>query len=223
VIARPQNIDVSLEDDGHMVSPELVLVDPTLASWAREHLPERPETATRGRPGTPPAASAHEPLAVDANAHIEPAATTRPRRRRRAAGITISVLIGLASAAALVFLGVRSESGDAPPTLGEPSTPSASNPPASVAPAGRIPATRRFAWAPRPGASGYHVELFKGPVLVFRADSTKPEIVIPKRWRLNGRVHTLVPGSYRWYVWPRVAGKRQARAIVQAKLILPTR
>jgi hypothetical protein len=240
VIARPQTPDVPLEQDGHarpaaerqdeLVSPELVLVDPTLARWAREHLPERGETATRVPPAPRPAPSKQEPLAVasDTTARTRPAATARPRRRRRAAGLTVSVLIGLASAAVLVYLGVRSE---AHPTLVEPAAPSESNgstqaatpPPEPVAPAGGVPTSRRFAWAPRAGASGYHVELFKGPVLVFRADSPKPEIVIPKRWRLNGRVHTLVPGSYRWYVWPRVAGRRQARAIVQAKLILPTR
>jgi len=224
VIARPQNIDVSLEQDGHMVSPELVLVDPALASWAREHLPERPETATRVPAATLPPVSAPEPPAapIDTNAHAEAAATARPRRRRKAAGITLSVLIGLASAAALVYLGVRSERGDASATSSD-STRVATPPPAPAAPAGAAPATRRFAWAPRAGASGYHVELFKGPMLVFRANSAKPEIVIPKRWRLNGRVHTLVPGSYRWYVWPRVGGRRQARAIVQARLILPTR
>jgi len=240
MITRPQPTDVPLEEDGRtrpaaerrdeLVSPELVLVDPTLARWAREHLPELPETATRVLPAAQPAPSTHEPLAVasDSSAQTRPAATSRSRRRRRAAGITVPALVGLASAATLVYLGVRSE---AHPTLVEPAAPSESNgstqaatpPPEPVAPAGGVPTSRRFAWAPRAGASGYHVELFKGPVLVFRADSPKPEVVIPKRWRLNGRVHTLVPGSYRWYVWPRVAGRRQARAIVQAKLILPTR
>jgi hypothetical protein len=64
------------------------------------------------------------------------------------------------------------------------------------------------------------VELFKGRGLVFRATTSKPEIVIPTRWRLNGRTRTLEPGSYRWYVWARVAGRRESRATVQAKLVL---
>jgi hypothetical protein len=83
--------------------------------------------------------------------------------------------------------------------------------------------TRRFVWAPRPGASGYDVELFKGQALVFRATTSKPQIVIPRRWRLNGRTHTLEPGSYRWYVWARSGGRREAKATVQAKLVLTTR
>ena len=229
---RGERADDQAERQDGMVSPELVLIDPRLARWARERLPERPETPTPVIPATLPVASTHEPL--ETNAQAPPAATARPRRRRRAVALTVSVLLGLALAAILVdqrLPGVRSEAGDALPTFGEQGAPPASKgsartappPPVPVRPARRVPATRRFAWAPSAGASGYHVELFKGSVLVFRADSTRPEIVIPKRWRLKGRVRRLVPGAYRWYVWPRVAGRRQARAIVQAKLILPTR
>ena len=82
---------------------------------------------------------------------------------------------------------------------------------------------RRFVWAPRPGASGYNVELFKGRALVFRAATSKPEIVIPRRWRLNGRPRRLEPGLYRWYVWSRIAGRRESTATVQAKFVVPTR
>src|SRR5262245_16611636 len=214
------------------------MVDPGLARWARERLPEHPERpVTRVVSATlPTAASTHEPLAgpTEPAGDGQPAATPRRRRRGRAFAITVSVLLGLVFVAALVNVpipGFRSKEGDTPATLVEQGAPppangstgSAAPPPAPAAPARRVPATRRFAWAPSAGASGYHVELFKGSVLVFRANSTRPEIVIPKRWRLNGRVRQLVPGTYRWYVWPRVAGRRQARAIVQAKLILPTR
>jgi phage terminase large subunit-like protein len=47
--------------------------------------------------------------------------------------------------------------------------------------------------------------------------------VIPRRWRLNGRTQRLEPGSYRWYVWAHVGGRREGKATVQAKLVLPTR
>jgi hypothetical protein len=81
--------------------------------------------------------------------------------------------------------------------------------------------TRRFAWPPVVGATGYHVELFKGSALVFRNGTTKPELLIPRRWRLDGRLRTLEPGEYRWYVWPVVNGQRKASATVQAKLVVP--
>lgn len=84
----------------------------------------------------------------------------------------------------------------------------------------RVP-SRRFAWAPSPGASGYHVELFRGSALIFRAETKKPEVLIRRRWRLNGRDRRLEPGAYRWYVWPLVDGRRKAKAIVQAKVVVP--
>lgn len=89
--------------------------------------------------------------------------------------------------------------------------------PSTGAPAG----ARRFAWAPVAGSTGYHVELFRGSALVFRDETTKPEILIRKRWRLAGRIRRLEPGSYRWYVWPLVNGRRTASAIVQARLVVP--
>jgi hypothetical protein len=88
-------------------------------------------------------------------------------------------------------------------------------------PAAAASGGRRFAWAPVARASGYHVELFRGSALVFRAETTKPEILIRARWRLGGKVHRLQPGEYRWYVWPRVAGRREAKATVRAALLVP--
>lgn len=81
--------------------------------------------------------------------------------------------------------------------------------------------SRRFAWPPAVGATGYHVELFKGSALIFRDETKKPEILIRSRWRFNGRTRRLEPGAYRWYVWPLVGGQRNAKAIVQAKLVVP--
>jgi hypothetical protein len=63
--------------------------------------------------------------------------------------------------------------------------------------------------------------LFRGSALVFRDETTKPEILIRKRWRFDGRLRRLEPGSYRWYVWPLVDGRRAASAIVQARLVVP--
>lgn len=84
-----------------------------------------------------------------------------------------------------------------------------------------VSAPRRFAWAPAANAVGYHVELFRGPSRVFAADTTRAQITIPARWRLDGRTYRLRPGEYRWYVWPVVAGRRGSQAIVRARLAVP--
>jgi hypothetical protein len=77
---------------------------------------------------------------------------------------------------------------------------------------------RRFAWAPIAGSSGYRVELYRGSERIFAGGTTRAQIVIPGTWKSGGRVHRLVPGEYRWYVWPIVDGERAPTAIVQATL-----
>ena len=152
----------------------------------------------------------------------------------------VAAVVGLAVFAAAVLVvdsdapGLLVPAGGRPaPALDdEPASPTTAptteaRPPAPAGPAARKAATiatpHRFAWAPRPGASGYDVELFKRRELVFRATTSKPEIVIPRGWRLNGRTRRLEPGSYRWYVWSRIAGKRESTATVQATFVVPTR
>jgi hypothetical protein len=100
------------------------------------------------------------------------------------------------------------------PPAGKPSRPR------NRTPAVSRPVARPFAWAPSPGASAYHVELFRGAERVFAAQTKKPAIDVPARWQFAGRSQTLEPGSYRWYVWPVVDGKRSAAATVQATLAI---
>jgi hypothetical protein len=87
----------------------------------------------------------------------------------------------------------------------------------------RTSGSRRFAWAPVPGASGYHVELFRGRSLVFSVDTTGAQVSIPRQWRLSGRRMTLRSGQYRWYVWALRSGVRASSAVVQARLVVPRR
>lgn len=96
-------------------------------------------------------------------------------------------------------------------------------PPNRVVKPARKPEPQRFAWAPVPNASGYHVELFLGSSRVFEADTSRPTLTIPARWRFGGRSRSLEHGDYRWYVWPVLGGQRAARAIVQARLDIPAR
>jgi hypothetical protein len=84
-------------------------------------------------------------------------------------------------------------------------------------------APRRFVWAPVAGASGYRVEFFRGPTLVFSADTAPPWISIPESWTFAGSRQSLTPGDYRWYVWTVSSGRRSSQAVVQAKLVVPAR
>ena len=81
------------------------------------------------------------------------------------------------------------------------------------------PAERSFAWAPVQGASGYHVEFFRGDAPIFAAGTKQAKISIPARWNYRGKPQSLTPGEYRWYVWPVFDGTgRAAVASVQARL-----
>jgi hypothetical protein len=89
--------------------------------------------------------------------------------------------------------------------------------PVAVGRDGAVP--RRFAWAPVPRATGYYVEFFRGDTRVYASSTESPEVTLPTRWRFRGRVHTLLPGDYRWYVWPVFEdGDRAPAASVQARL-----
>jgi hypothetical protein len=198
------------------VSPELALVDPGLGEWARERLPEPPDTLEALEVGraSPPSA---------------PAKSGRRRWGSRAMTWT-GMLVVLAGTAFLVGSRVDGETPTAaplpvtaepqPPAAGTGASEGANQPSAPTPSPSSGSSTRRFAWPPVVGATGYHVELFNGSALVFQNETTKPEIVIPRRWRLDGRRRRLEPGEYRWYVWPVVNGRREASAIVQAKLVV---
>ena len=83
------------------------------------------------------------------------------------------------------------------------------------------PKTRRFAWAPVVGATGYHVELFRGADRVLAQETTEPVLDLGSTWRYEGRTVRLTPGTYRWYVWPVTTSGRATQAVVQAKLTVP--
>ena len=203
---------LTAQRDSTSVSPELALVDPGLAERARAQLPAPPDT-------------------LEALTEPRPQPARRPRRWPGRL-VTWTALLGLLAGAGFV-LGSRADvetptaasvrpSMDAERPAVQPSE-SANGVARPLAPrpvTGAPARPRRFAWPPVAGATGYHVELFKGPVLIFRDDTTKPEILVRRSWRFAGRRHALRPGTYRWYVWPRVNGRRNAEAIVQARLVV---
>jgi hypothetical protein len=204
--------DLRRHDSEH-VSPELALVDPELASALRAGLAR----ARRPSPIVVPGARIQVP---------SPAAPARPAWRAVAFASAIIVAVFVLTD---LHVGGKNEpaSGDEtaqvdtvpPSTAREPGqTAPKQAPRRSAKPTGVAPASRRFAWAPVAGASGYQVEFFRGESRVFSGRSSRAALTLPARWRIAGRRESLKPGRYRWYVWPIVAGKRSSSAVVRATL-----
>ncbi len=104
-----------------------------------------------------------------------------------------------------------------------PSTPSGSTSAKKQSAPAAAPAagSQRLVWAPVEGAVSYRVELFRGDRQVLRETTRSPAIVIPAKWKHQGRVQSLTPGTYRWYVWPVLSSGPGAKAVVQAELVVP--
>lgn len=224
------------------VSPELVLVDPTLGDHARTQLADPKDTLARVD-----ALIQASRLASLARLSMEEPTRRAPHVIRTARRISTieqskSVLLAGATVAGMLVIalvvGVHVDLSGTPAgadttvidEVAVPLLPQAPNPGAGSHPrAGRSPRQpnqpepQRFAWAPVRGVSAYHIELFRGSSKVFEADTRQPAITIPARWAFGGRTRSLQPGDYRWNVWPVFSGGRAARAIVQAKLAIPSR
>jgi hypothetical protein len=69
---------------------------------------------------------------------------------------------------------------------------------------------RLLTWAPSPRARGYRVLVVAGERVVVDTATSRPSL------RLD-----LLAGSYRWWVWPVMAGNARAPAVVQASLEVP--
>jgi hypothetical protein len=178
------------------VSPELALVDPQLADVARSVLPHedtlgriellvRAHRIADSRAAGSSVQQARPPAAVSA----------RRRSRHRRSAVAAGAAAATAVACALL-VGVRIDLNGQPadantstgappvattkPPLVERATPRQVRPRAkhvdrargsnTQRPAPSV-SSRRFVWAPAPGATGYHVEFFRGSGLVFEADT----------------------------------------------------
>jgi hypothetical protein len=218
-----------------IVSPELALVDPMLAASARVSLadpkdaPRRSEVTSWSRPdGRDGAPTTFGRMALPTSEELRDADTPADRSWRLLIGVAAITILSL------LLLDVRVEVGRTPASA-EPSKVSSviAAPPRSLKPHSRVADRHsssstgstdrvpyRFAWAPVAGASAYHVEFFRGTVRVFSGNVTRPELTIPARRRHDGTKRSLLPGEYRWYVWPVISGRRASQAVVGAKLTL---
>ena len=76
-----------------------------------------------------------------------------------------------------------------------------SGPLASPAANAVVTSPPRLAWRPSPGATYYHVQLWRnGRILSAWPRGTSFQL--RRSWIYNGRRYRLGPGRYRWYVWP---------------------
>ena len=88
------------------------------------------------------------------------------------------------------------------------------------------PQPRTFLWAPVAGAAYYEVAFYRAGRRVFLRRTKGARLSLPSRWTYGGRRMRLVPGVYRWYVWPiytSAAGRRRGSAVVQSVLTVPAR
>ena len=66
-------------------------------------------------------------------------------------------------------------------------------------------------WRPTAGARYYNVQVFRGRTKIFSGWPTQPRLLLRESWRFGGKQHRLLPGTYRWYVWPGFGARSAAR------------
>jgi hypothetical protein len=59
-----------------------------------------------------------------------------------------------------------------------------------------------LAWRRVSGASYYNVQVYRGRKKVLSAWPTRTRLKLRSQWKYLGRKQRLLPGAYRWYVWP---------------------
>jgi hypothetical protein len=173
-----------------------------------------------------PTPAAEDPLVVSHAPVVEQppppvvraASPRRPSRVSKLRLLTVGIAIGLVGGiiAADVWMppsaSVTTVPRTVPPVGGTKVEPKAETAeetskakPATTAPTVAAPA---FVWVAVPGATRYEVVFERAGKTVYRATTTLTRLELPPSWRFEGATHRLVPGRYRWTVWPLKKGKR---------------
>jgi hypothetical protein len=66
----------------------------------------------------------------------------------------------------------------------------------------RLSSPPMLRWVAVPGASYYNVQLYRGSRKVLSAWPRESRLGLRTQWRFGGRSEKLLPGAYRWFVWP---------------------
>jgi hypothetical protein len=66
-------------------------------------------------------------------------------------------------------------------------------------------------WRAVPGATYYHVQLFRGGTRILAAWPRGPQLALRPTWSWAGRRHRLDRGTYRWYAWAGTGPRSSAR------------
>jgi hypothetical protein len=80
-------------------------------------------------------------------------------------------------------------------------------------------------WVKVPKASFYNVQLFRNGRKVLSKWPVRTQLRLRRKWVWNGRKRTLVPGTYRWFVWPaykkRGGGVRYGKSLGFSDFVVP--
>jgi hypothetical protein len=80
-------------------------------------------------------------------------------------------------------------------------------------------------WVKVHKASFYNVQLFRNGRKILSKWPVRTQLRLRRKWVWNGRKRTLVPGTYRWFVWPaykkRGGGVRYGKSLCFSDLVVP--
>jgi hypothetical protein len=78
-------------------------------------------------------------------------------------------------------------------------------------------------WRRVAGARYYNVQIFRGRKKVFTGWPTRARLQLRAKWTNRGRTERLLPGRYRWFVWPGYTNPRRYGALLGQSTFVVTR
>ncbi|HEX6702442.1 MAG TPA: HYR domain-containing protein [Gaiellaceae bacterium] len=77
--------------------------------------------------------------------------------------------------------------------------------------AAKVKGPPTLAWVATATARYYNVQVFRGSQKILSAWPAKNALQLHKAWKFQGRQYRLTRGLYRWYVWPGIGRKSEAK------------